>query len=53
MKVISKGKTYRVECPHCGAVLEYTARDISEYATIKCPCCNETINHTKDNEYIE
>jgi len=51
MKVISKGKVYRTECPNCGALLEYSQKDVSEYATVKCPCCNEVIPHTKDNEF--
>lgn len=50
MKVIKKGKKYRVTCDVCGAELEYTDKDIDEYTTITCPECKNTIPHTRENE---
>lgn len=51
MKVIKKGKVFRAECECCGALLEYSARDVSEDGTIECPECHNTIPHTRENEY--
>ena len=53
MKVISKGKLYRVMCDNCGATLEYTNRDVDSYGNIECPECKNTIPHTRENEYAK
>lgn len=51
MKVIQKGKRYRVVCDMCGAELEYTNRDVDSYGNVICPECHNTIPHSRENEY--
>lgn len=51
VKVIKYGNKRRVECEHCGSILEYERKDIQVVQTgmneyekqIKCPVCEETI----------
>lgn len=51
MKVIKKGKVFRVVCDECGAELEYTMKDVDDYGNVECPECHNTIPHTRENEY--
>lgn len=46
IKIIKKpSHLYRMECPICYALLEYSYHDI-ECGSIKCPCCSTWNEHS-------
>ena len=44
IKIIKKScETFRVECPHCFAILEYGIYDVAH--DMQCPCCSNWFRH--------
>ena len=48
IKIVKKPpESYRVECPYCRAIFEYSFEDI-EARYVKCPCCSEYAEACED-----
>lgn len=53
-------KIYKVTCPTCGCIFEFTDEDIDiaetsngDYVQIRCPDCNRAINAWNREEWLK